>query len=191
MFSGNQPGYLRIAPKPVAMPTSGQLSTSSVIGTARPMSTINAPPVYWSTLPVPRAQSQSTPPVRECGDMVAQMPLLLTPGVSSVAVQDPSSTSPIFSLTGTTPSLHSSGNTVTNSQSAFLDEILPPLDFTLDEPRTTDNTTSLLCDSPVAVNEPDLSDLMDWLSGNSDITPLEELIDNIESGTHVQVWILV
>ena len=115
MSGGNQRFYVPIAPKPPALPTSGQLSTSSVTGTAWSMSEINAPPTDLPTLSIPCAQPQSTPPVQKCYDMVLQTPLLPPTGVS-VTVQDPSSASSIVSLTETS-SLYSSGNIISQTQS--------------------------------------------------------------------------
>ena len=116
MSGGNQRFYVPIAPKPPALQTRSQLSTSSVTGTVGSMSEINAPRMDLPTLSIPRAQPLSTPPVQKCNDMVLRMPLLPPTGVS-VTVQDPSSASSIVSMTETT-SLHSSGNMVPHSQSA-------------------------------------------------------------------------
>ena len=175
MFSGNQPVYVPIAPKPPAMRTRCQLSTSSVTGTAWPMSAINAPSsgnisqTQSSSALV--TQTQSTPSSHSSGNMVPHSQSAQSQ--VSAEIQTPLS-----------PAIHSSDNANFSDLASSLDEILSPLDCILDD------VMSLSHESLVAVNQPDLPDLNECIN-NFDITRLELHEDGIESSTRVQVWILV
>ena len=111
---GNQP--VRIAPKPAATSTEYPLATS-VLASTGVMSTFDVQP---TNLQIQVAQTQSTrPAAQKSGDSVVQRTLLPSPDVSSgleVTAQNPSLSSPVVSLTETTPSLQSSGNMVPQNQ---------------------------------------------------------------------------
>ena len=119
MAAGNRPFYVPIAPKPPATLTQYPLATSSTSNTGLTQAVV-ASALDLSNLPILLAQTQSTPTVQNCSDMVTQTTLLPSTGASSglpVTAQDPSSASSIVTLTETTSSLHSSGNMVSQSQS--------------------------------------------------------------------------
>ena len=164
MFGGNQPVYVPIAPKPPAMPTRCQLSTS--------MSAINAPSsgniisqTQSSSALV--TQTQSTPSSHSSGNMV--------PHSQSAQSQVSAETH-----TPLSPAIHGSDNANFSDLASSLDEILSPLDCILDELQSNDDIMSLSHDeSLVTVNQPDLPDLNEWIN-----------FDSTESGTRVQVWIL-
>ena len=115
---GKQPFYVPIAPKPPATLTQYPLATSSTTSTGLTQAFV-ASALDLSNLPI-LVQTQSTPTVQNCTDMVAQTTLLPSTGASSglpVTAQDPLSASSIVTLTETTSSLRSSGNMVPQSQS--------------------------------------------------------------------------
>ena len=182
MFGGNQPVYVPIAPKPPAMPTRCQLSTSSVTGTAWSMSAVNVPSsgniisqTQSSSALV--TQTQSTPSSHSSGNMV--------PHSQSAQSQASAETQ-----TPLSPVIHSSDNVNFSDLASSLDEILSPLDCILNELQSNDDVMSLSHESLVTVNQPDLPDLNECIN-NFDITRLELHEDSIESSTRVQVWILV
>ena len=119
MAAGNRSFYVPIRPKPSATLTQYPLATSSTTSTGLTQVFVTSA-LDLSNLPIRLAQTQSTPTVQNCSDMVAQTTLLPLTSVSSglpVTAQDPSSASPIATLAETTSSLHSSGNIVPQSQS--------------------------------------------------------------------------
>ena len=119
MNGGNQSFYVPSAPKPPATLTQYPLPTSSTTSTGL-MSSFVASALDLSNFSILLAQTQSTPTVQNCSDMVAQTTLLPSTSVSSglaVAVQDPLSASPIATLAETTQSLHNSGDIISQNQS--------------------------------------------------------------------------
>ena len=122
MNGGNQPFYVPIAPKPTATLTQYPLATSSTTGTGLTSSFV-ASALDLSNLSILLAQTQSTPTVQNCSDMVAQTTLLPSTSVSSglaVAVQVPLSAPPTVTLAKTTQSLYNSGDIISQNQSPLL-----------------------------------------------------------------------
>ena len=119
MSGGNQPFYVPIAPKPPATLTQYPLAASSTTGPGLTSSFV-ASALDLSNLSILLAQTQSTPTVQNCSNIVAQTTLLPSTSMPSglaVAVQVPSSTPPTVTLTETTQSLHNSGDIISQNQS--------------------------------------------------------------------------
>lgn len=116
MVGVNQRIYLPIAPKPAATSTE---STPSVSRTGL-MSTLVAPTLDLSNFSILLTETQSSPSVQKCRNMVLQRPLIPSTSVTAelpVTVQDSSSAPPVLSLTKTTPPVHSSSKMVLQNQS--------------------------------------------------------------------------
>ena len=116
---GNQPFYVPIAPKPTATLTQYPLATSSTTSIGLTQVFVTSA-LDLSNLPICLAQTQSTPTVQNCSNMVAQttlLPLTSLPSGLAVAAQDPPSALPTATLTETTQSLNNSGDIISQNQS--------------------------------------------------------------------------